>query len=161
MVRTSIIKEVKKSEVFSILADEAKDLSFEQISFVVRYYYNGAINESFLQFEHAERLDAEALAQKIIDTPERYGLEYKSNLVGQSYDGSAVMSGKHRGVQTCIKQLAKQAFYVHCNAHCLNLVLVDTVKAIPEANCFFSLLQKLYVFMSGSVVHQKWLQINV
>ncbi len=92
------------------------------------------MNESFLQFEHAERLDAEALTQKIIDTLERYGLEYKSNLVGQSYDGAAVMSGKHRGVQTRIKQLAKQAFYVHCNAHCLNLVLADTVKAIPEAN---------------------------
>ncbi len=70
------------------------------------------------------------------------------------------MSGKHRGVKIRIKLLAKQTFYVHCNAHCLDLVLADTVKAIPEANCLFSLLQKLYVFISGSVVHQKWLQIQ-
>jgi len=56
----------------------------------------------------------------------RYGLEYKSNLVGQSYDRAAVMSGKHSGVQAQIKEVAKQAFYVHCNAHFLRLVLVDT-----------------------------------
>lgn len=52
------------------------------------------------------------------------------------------MSGKHSGVAARIKTDAKHAVYVHCNAHCLNLVLVDTVKAVPEADCFFSLLQK-------------------
>lgn len=51
--------------------------------------------------------------------------------------------------------MAKQAFYVHCNAHCLNLVLVDTVKAVPEVECFFSLVQRLYTFMSRSYVHTK------
>ncbi|KPP63112.1 hypothetical protein Z043_118657, partial [Scleropages formosus] len=50
-----------------------------------------------------------------------------------------IMSGKYCGVLTCVKEVAKQAFYMHCNAHCLNLVLVDTVKVIREANCFFSL----------------------
>ncbi len=55
---------------------------------------------------------------------------------------------------------AKHAFYVHCNAHCLNLVLVDTVKSVPEAACFFSLLQKLYVLMSGSCIHQKWPEVQ-
>lgn len=49
---------------------------------------------------------------------------------------------------------------MHCNAHCLNLVLVDTVKTVPDAHCFFSLLQKLYVFISGSYVHQKWLDVQ-
>ncbi|KPP64847.1 zinc finger MYM-type protein 1-like, partial [Scleropages formosus] len=85
MLRTSIIKAVKKSEMFSILPDEAKTI---------------AKKSRFLL----------------------YVLEYKSNLVGQSYDGATVMSGKHRGVQTRVKQL--------------------------------------YVFMSGSVVHQNWLQIQ-
>ncbi|KPP64590.1 hypothetical protein Z043_117045, partial [Scleropages formosus] len=58
---------------------------------------------------------------------------------GLAAHSAAVMSGRHLDVQTHVKQVAKQAFYVHCNAHCLNLVLVDTVKAFPEANCFFSL----------------------
>ncbi len=70
------------------------------------------------------------------------------------------MSGKHSGVQARIKEQAKHAFYIHYNAHCLNLVLVDTVKAIPEVGEFFSLLERLYVFTSGSYVHQKWLGIQ-
>ncbi len=51
-------------------------------------------------------------------------------------------------------------FYVHCYAHCLNLVLVDSTKSVPESEIFFSLLQKLYVYMSGSYVHQKWLSVQ-
>ncbi|KAK0142189.1 Zinc finger MYM-type protein 1 [Merluccius polli] len=70
------------------------------------------------------------------------------------------MSGKHSGVQARIKEVAKLAFYVHCNTHCLNLVLVDTVRGIPEAECFFSLLKQLYIYMSGSAVHPKWLQVQ-
>lgn len=70
------------------------------------------------------------------------------------------MSGKHSGVAARVKTEAKHAFYIHCNAHCLNLVLVDSVKSVPEAECFFSLLQKLYVYMSGSYVHQKWLSVQ-
>lgn len=67
------------------------------------------------------------------------------------------MSGKHSGVSTRIKEEAKYAFYVHCSADCsVNLVLVDTVKFVPEADSFFAILQQLYVFMSSSYVHQKW-----
>lgn len=144
MVREEIIQEVKESEVFSVIADETKDLKKkEQLSLVLRYYYNGAVHESFLDFQQATRLDAEGLKDKIIHCLERYGLEYRSNLVGQGYDGASVMSGKHSGVAARIETDAKHAVYVHCNAHCLNLVLIDTVKAVPEADCFFALLQKL------------------
>ena len=161
MVRDEIIREVKESEVFSVIADETKDLKKkEQLSLVLRYYYNGAVHESFLDFQQATRLDAEGLKDKIIHRLERYGLEYRSNLVGQGYDGASVMSGKHSGVAARIKTDAKHAVYVHCNAHCLNLVLIDTVKAVPEADCFFALLQKLYVYISGSYVHQKWLDVQ-
>ncbi len=31
---------------------------------------------------------------------------------------------------------------------------------MPESEIFFSLLQKLYVYMSGSYVHQKWLSVQ-
>ncbi|XP_040890423.1 zinc finger MYM-type protein 1-like isoform X2 [Toxotes jaculatrix] len=161
MVRTEITEEVKNSEVFSIIADETKDVKKkEQISIVLRYYYSGAIQESFLHFESTEKLDAAGLSEKIIQILENHGLEYKKNLVGQAYDGASVMSGKHSGVQARIRERAKYAFYIHCTAHCLNLVLVDTVKAIPEVEEFFYLLEKLYVFTSGSAVHPKWLAIQ-
>ncbi|XP_053286397.1 zinc finger MYM-type protein 1 isoform X2 [Pleuronectes platessa] len=161
MVRDEIIKEVKESEQFSVIVDETKDIKKkEQMSFVLRYFYNGMVHESFLEFQEAERLDAAGLTEKIIDCLERHGLNYKENLVGQGYDGAAVMSGKHSGVQARIRDVASHAFYVHCSAHCLNLVIVDSVKSVSEAGKFFSLLERLYVFMSGSYAHEKWLKVQ-
>lgn len=74
---------------------------------------------------------------KIIHCLERYGLEYRTNLVGQGYDRASVMSGKHSGVAARIKTDAKHAVYVHCNAHCLNLVLIDTVTGSPRGRLLF------------------------
>lgn len=143
MVQEDILKEVKSSQYSSVTSDETKDLSKrEQLSIVLRYYYEGAIRESFLGFWEVEHLDASSLANKIISSLEQYGLEHKENLVGQGYDGAAVMSGRCSGVQARVKQVAKYAFYVHCNAHCLNLVIVDSVKKVPEAGEFFTLLQQ-------------------
>lgn len=161
MVKEEIIQEVKTSKQFSVIVDETKDVQKkEQMSFVLRYFYNGVVHESFLEFEVAEHLDAAALSDKIICFLEKHGLEYKKNLVGQGYDGAAVMRGAHAGVQAKIKEVAKHAFYVHCSAHCLNLVIVDAVKSVADAGNFFSLLERLYVFMSGSYVHNKWLEVQ-
>uniref|UniRef100_A0A671M6X3 DUF4371 domain-containing protein n=1 Tax=Sinocyclocheilus anshuiensis TaxID=1608454 RepID=A0A671M6X3_9TELE len=145
MVREGIISEVKENIIFSIIVDETTYLKKkEQLSLVLRYYYNGAVHESFLDFKQATALDAEGLAQKIIQCLERYGLEYRSNLAGQGYDGASVTSGRHSGVAARIKSKTNHAFYVHCNAHCLNLVLVDSTKSVPESETFFSLeLQRL------------------
>lgn len=84
-----------------------------------------------MHFEHADKLDAAGL--KIVNSLQNYGLEYREQLVGQGYDGASVMSDRHNGVSARIQSLARNAFYVHCNAHCLNLVIVDTVKVVPEA----------------------------
>lgn len=43
-------------------------------------------------------------------------------LRGQTYDGAANMSGKHVGAQALIKQHQPVALYVHCGAHCTNLI---------------------------------------
>lgn len=161
MVRKEIIEEVKESGPFALIVDETKDLSkTEQIAFVLRYVHQSAVYESFLQFTPAEKLDAQSLTEKITSCLEKFGLDYKTCLVGQGYDGASVMSGKTSGVSTRIKEICPNAAYIHCYAHRLNLVLVDTCKSIPEAADFFSLLERLYVFISGSYVHNKWKQIQ-
>ena len=70
------------------------------------------------------------------------------------------MSGEHSGVQARIKEQAKFAFYIHCSAPCLNSVLVDIVKDVPETEEFFSLLHSLYSFTSGSYVHPKLMSLQ-
>ena len=69
-----------------------------------------------------------------------HGLDTKW-LISQRYDEASVrMSGQHFGVQQHIKKVAPQTIYVHCHAHCLNLVLVDCAKNVSAADKFFKLL---------------------
>lgn len=49
--------------------------------------------------------------------------------------------------------------YVHCSAHCLNLVIVDSVKSVVDARNF-SLLERMYLFHSGSYVRNSWLEVQ-
>jgi len=64
------------------------------------------------------------------------GLDYKTKLVGQGYDGASA-SGKNAGVAVLVRTEAPFALYVHRHAHRLNLALVDCMKLIPEASEFF------------------------
>ena len=73
--------------------------------------------------------------------------------MSQGYDGAAVMSGKCSGVQECLRQAASHAVYIHCYAHTLYLVMVDSTKISPSAREFFVLLEHLYVFISTTKAH--------
>ena len=160
IVQSRISTDVKKAGIYSILADETKDCSKkEQLSIVLRYVdlESATIHERFLTYIEAKRMDAEALATYILDTIRQHGLD-PSKIVSQGYDGASVMSGRCTGVQQRVKQVAPQALYVHCYAHCLNLVLVDTTKTIPQASEFFALMETLYVFISTSKAHTVYIQ---
>ncbi|XP_078348023.1 52 kDa repressor of the inhibitor of the protein kinase-like [Oculina patagonica] len=50
---------------------------------------------------------------------------------GQGYDGASNMSSSTVGVQARIKKEAPLATYVHCNGHCLNLVISKSC-ALPQ-----------------------------
>ena len=63
------------------------------------------------------------------------------------------MSGCCNGVSAKILGMNPKAVYIHCCAHQLNLVLVDSCKNIAAASDFFSLLESLYVFLSSSIPH--------
>ena len=68
-IRDALIKDIKESKFFSILADEASDCSNqEQLSFVLRFVdKDGEIREEFLGFLHCELgLSGKALAETIL-----------------------------------------------------------------------------------------------
>jgi hypothetical protein len=56
-------------------------------------------------------------------------------LVGQGYDGAAVMSGAQNGLQQLMKEKYTLAKYIHCVAHRLNLVISDIFKDALLSNC--------------------------
>ena len=68
------------------------------------------------------------------------------------------MSGRCSGVQQRIRLVALNATYIHCYAHTLNLVLVDSVKMVQYAAELFPLLEFLYVFISTTKSHTVFMQ---
>ena len=154
-VVNTICKQVKEAGFYSIIVDESRDSAKqEQMSFVVRYVNmtNGGVEEHFLTFIQAETLDALSLSTYIKQLIETYDFD-TNKMVSQGYDRASVMSGHCTGVQTRVREFAPNAVYIHCYAHVLNLVLVDSVRRVPLASEFFVLLEALYVFMSSSKIH--------
>lgn len=166
LIIAEISSEVSKSTFYTILADETKDLSKkEQMSIVLRYVYEGSIHEQFVNINEAKQLDADGLTATILDAIDKMtgfskGGVILKNCVGQGYDGANVMSGHLNGVNVKLQNHAPFAHYVHCFNHRLNLVLVDVVKSIPCCSETLSLLQRLYVFISSSAVHPKWVEMQ-
>ena len=164
MVRQQICTSIQQTGYYSILADETKDMSKnEQLSIVVRYVEhdgnNPTVVERFLTFVVASNLTAEYLTLYILDTLSLFSLDVNM-IVSQGYDGASVMSGCCSGVQQRIRELVPHAIYIHCHAHCLNLVLVDCVKSNSAASEFFTVVQSLYTFMSTSKAHVVYLEIQ-
>ena len=134
-VRNKITTNIKKAGIYSILADETRDYSKkEQLSIVVRYVDVESANV-YKHFWPPATLSAESLCAYILKTLDTFKLD-PTGIVSQGYDGAPVMSGHCSGVQQRIKQVAPQAVYVHCYACCLNLVLADTTKRVPEGADF-------------------------
>ena len=68
------------------------------------------------------------------------------------------MSGIHGGVQARMKGAGyRNATYVHCASHRLNLVLAATAERHPLIKSFFHTLDLTYLFMNGTKRHAAFL----
>ena len=54
-----------------------------------------------------------------------------TSLHGQCEDGATNMSGAYKGAQALIRKHSPLALFVHCEAHCTNLVAQDSCDAPP------------------------------
>lgn len=76
--------------------------------------------------------------------------ENTDRLISQSYDGAAVMCGRLSGVQKLIRDEYKNAHFINCYAHQLNLVLNQATSQNREVRIFFSNLSDITNFFSNS-----------
>ena len=146
-----IILQVKQAKYFTLLLDKTEDVSRqEQVSFILRYVNgSGKINEHFIGVTAVKQTDHETLALAIKETFQKYGFSLQ-NLRGQGYDGAANMSGHYSGVQAMISKENSKAIYMHCHAHILNLVLVESCSKNDITCNFFGDIQSLHTFINGS-----------
>ncbi|CAN1125910.1 Zinc finger MYM-type protein 1 [Linum perenne] len=104
-----IVKDIG-DDVFSILVDEARDVSIkEQMSMVLRY------------------TKALTLRNEIESMLLKHGLSF-SKIRGQGYDGASNMKGEINGLKTLILSKTPSAYYIHYFAHQLQLTLVAVAR---------------------------------
>ena len=128
-VLRQLLSEIRKSLWFSILADEATDISrHEQMSLSIRWVDDEyAVHEDTLGLIQLPNTKSMTIFQAIKDILIRCSVPL-SQCRGQAFDGAANMSGVRNGVQALVKSEVSQALYVHCLAHNLNLCLKDVTK---------------------------------
>ncbi|XP_068703325.1 52 kDa repressor of the inhibitor of the protein kinase-like [Montipora foliosa] len=154
-ISSKIIAEVKQSRMFSVMADEAADVSNkENLSLVLRYVDSSKnIREEFVGFYLCgEETTGNAIKELIINTVRDLGLTM-DNCRGQSYDGAGNMAGRYVGASTLIQNQFPKAIYVHCMNHRLNLCVADTCSLSMVQN-MMGTVRKLSEFFSNSPKRQ-------
>ncbi|XP_021759793.1 zinc finger MYM-type protein 1-like [Chenopodium quinoa] len=116
-------------DYFGILADESSDIyQKEQMALCLRYVNKkGKITERFLGIVHVKDTTALSLKSAIESLLMEHSLSL-SRVRGQGYDGASNMRGEINGLKTLIMNETKQAYYIHCFAHQLQLTLVAVAK---------------------------------
>jgi hypothetical protein len=71
-----------------------------------------------------------------------------SRLRGQGYDGASNMRGELNGLKKLVLDVNPHAFYVHCFAHQLQLVVVAVVKGVLAVGDFFGHTNKIVTMVS-------------
>lgn len=144
----TIIQRVKKCGFYSLMVHEARCFKEEQLSIVIRFTNELEVEERFLGFvDCSSDRDSSALQNLLLEFFEKNGLA-DIPIIGQSYDGANVMSGYKNGLLAKIKESNPQAVFIHCLAHRLNLVVVDSCSNIRTATSFFNTIEALYIHFS-------------
>ena len=128
-IRQIIINEVKEATYFSVLADEARDVSNkEQMPLVLQFVdKNGNNHEEFIKFILC--VSGAAITKSITTEIRSLGLDIQ-NCRGQAYDGAGNMAGKYQGTAARIQLEYPLALYVHCASHRLYLCIVKSCEIL-------------------------------
>jgi len=109
----------------------------------------GQVVERFLGIKHVKLTTSEALKRAIVEVLSAHGLTI-AKIRGQGYDGASNMRGEYNGVQKLIRDENPYAFYIHCFAHQLQLVVVSVSKFCSSIEDFFDYVNMIVSSTSAS-----------
>ena len=109
----------------------------------------GKVVERFLSLYHVRETTSEALKDALIRILDRYKLSIH-RLRGQGYDGASNMRGEFNGLQKKILDENPYAFYIHCFAHRLQLVVVSVASSCSSIYNFFEYISGIVNTSSAS-----------
>lgn len=99
--------------------------------------HKGMVVERFLGLKHVEDTTSNALKKALLEMLAKYDFPIE-RLRGQGYDGASNIRGEFNGLQKQIRDDNPHAFYVHCFAHQLQLVIVSVTKCCSSFGDFFN-----------------------
>ncbi|KAJ1258931.1 hypothetical protein BS78_10G113900 [Paspalum vaginatum] len=148
---SKLIKEDIGDNLFSVLIDESRDISIaEQMAVIVRFVNKKEmVVERFLGLKHVEDTTSNALKKSLLEMLAKYELSV-ARLRGQGYDGASNMRGEFNGLQKQIRDENPNAFYVHCFAHQLQLVIVFVTSSYSSFDDFFNYVSLIVTSASSS-----------
>lgn len=108
------------------------------------------MHERFFEFLPLTESTATSIANVILERLNSlFSDDEREKVIAQAYDGASVMRGEKAGVQQKVREHFKNAHYVHCYAHQLNLVMQQATSHISKVNVFFSELSGISTFSSS------------
>ena len=145
--------EIRDTEFLAVISDDTTDVATQSQNVVTfRYINNGSVVERFWSFGILEKGNANSISSRILQCIDDVlpKPDDKKKLIAQCYDGANVMSGQQGGVQRIVRDKYTNAYYVHCYAHQLNLIVQQSVKSIPHMRKFFQNLGGFSAFFTRS-----------
>ncbi|XP_019087367.1 PREDICTED: zinc finger MYM-type protein 1-like [Camelina sativa] len=145
-----IIQEVDH-DVFCVLVDKSADVSDkEQMAVPFRFVdKHWTVKERFIGLVHVKETISASLKCAIDSLFAKHGLSMKQ-LRGQGYDGASNMKGEFNGLRSLILRENSSAYYIHCFAHQLELVVVAVAKKHFEVGDFFDMISVLVNVVGAS-----------
>jgi hypothetical protein len=113
--------------------------------------------EHFIGVVHVDDTTSSSLKNAIETVLVSHGLSM-TRIRGQGYDGASNMKGDIKGLKTLILQESPSAYYIHCFAHQLQLVLVAVAKGNNDCVWFFDQVSLLLNIDGVSCKHHGMLR---
>ncbi|XP_050365518.1 uncharacterized protein LOC126784061 [Argentina anserina] len=122
----------------------------EQMTIILRFVDSqGLIRERFVMIVSVPNTTSQTLKNEISKVLTMYNLQVK-DMRGQGYDGASNMRGIYNGLQALFLEECPYAYFVHCFAHRLQLVLNATAQGVKEIWQFFQTLSLIVNFVDSS-----------
>lgn len=144
IVRSQILKKVKKASIFSIMIDTTDVSNIEQFSLVLHFVNEfGGIEERLVALESTNDATGNRMFDLLCNICVKYDLDWENNLYAQTYNGAASMQGQYSGLRSYVQEKNPRTLYSWCFSHVLNLVVVDSCDKCTSISNFFGDMQVL------------------